>query len=86
MLKVSQLIRARNWSLLLKNEDSGELTFEIVVGLNKGLFKGVYLSPGEGIAPHVAETGRTMFIPDVNDAPLFNRKVDLHTGFTTRIF
>lgn len=84
MLKVSQLIRARNWSLLLKNEDSGELTFEIVVGLNKELFKEVYLSPGEGIAPHVAETGRAMFIPDVNDAPLFNRKVDLHTGFTTR--
>ena len=84
MLKVSQLIRARNWSLLLKNEDSGELTFEIVVGLNKELFKGISLLPGEGIAPHVAETGRAMFIPDVNDAPLFNRKVDFHTGFTTR--
>ena len=84
MQKVSQLIRARNWSLLLKNENSGELTFEIVVGLNKELFKGLYLSPGEGIAPHVAETGRAMFIPDVNDAPLFNKKVDLHTGFTTR--
>jgi diguanylate cyclase (GGDEF)-like protein len=84
MLKVSQLIRAQNWSLLLKNEESGELTFEIVVGLKQELFNGLYLSPGEGIAPHVAETGKAVFIPDVNDSPLFNRKVDLHTGFITR--
>jgi len=84
MLKVSQLIRAQNWSLLLKNEKSGELTFEIVVGINQELFNGLNLLPGEGIAPHVAETGKAVFIPDVNDSPLFNKKVDLHTGFTTR--
>ncbi len=84
MIKVSLLIRAQNWSLLLKNEASGELTFEIVVGLNPELFNGLHLLPGEGIAPHVAETGKAVFIPDVNDSPLFNKKVDFHTGFTTR--
>jgi len=84
MIKVSLLIRAQNWSLLLKNEASGKLAFEIVVGLNQELFNGLHLLPGEGIAPHVAETGKAVFIPDVNDSPLFNRKVDLHTGFTTR--
>ena len=84
MLKVSQLIRAQHWSLLLKNEESGELTFEIVVGIDKALFKGLCLLPGEGVAAHVAKTGRAVFIPDVNDSPLFNRKIDLHTGFITR--
>ncbi len=84
MLKVSQLIRAQNWSLLLKNEESGELTFEIVVGINKELVNGLHLLPGEGIVSHVVETGRAVFIPDVNDSPLFNKNVDLHTGFTTR--
>jgi diguanylate cyclase (GGDEF)-like protein len=84
MIKVSLLIRAQNWSLLLKNEVSDELAFEIVVGLNQELFNGLHLLPGEGIAPHVAETGKAVFIPDVNDSPLFNKKVDLHTGFTTR--
>jgi diguanylate cyclase (GGDEF)-like protein len=84
MLKVSQLIRAQHWSLLLKNEQSGELTFEIVVGIDKVLFNGLSLLPDEGVAAYVAGTGRAVFIPDVNDSPLFNRKVDLHTGFITR--
>lgn len=84
MLKVSQLIRAQHWSLLLKDEESGKLTFEIVVGISKELFNGLHLLPGKGIASHVAETGKAMFIPDVNDSPHFNRKVDLHTGFITR--
>jgi diguanylate cyclase (GGDEF)-like protein len=84
MLKVSQLIRAQHWSLLLKNEESGALGFEIVVGIRKQLFNGLQLSPGEGIASHVAETGQALFIPDVNDSHLFNKKVDLHTGFVTR--
>ena len=84
MLKVSQLIRAQHWSLLLKNEESNALTFEIVVGISKQLFNGLHLLPGEGIAAHVAETGKAVFIPDVDDAPLFNKKVDLHTGFITR--
>ena len=84
MLKVSQLIRAQHWSLLLKNEESGELTFEIVVGIDKALFSGLSLLPDEGVAAHVAETGRAVFIPDVNDSPLFNRRVDHHTGFITR--
>jgi diguanylate cyclase (GGDEF)-like protein len=84
MRKVSQLIRAQHWSLLLKNEESGTLTFEIVVGISKQLFNGLHLLSGEGVASHVAETGRPVFIPDVNDSPLFNKKVDLHTGFITR--
>jgi diguanylate cyclase (GGDEF)-like protein len=84
MLKVSQLIRAQHWSLLLINEESGALTFEIVVGMNKQLFSELYLLPGEGIAAHVAETGKAVFIQDVNDSPLFSKKVDLHTGFVTR--
>ena len=84
MLKVSQLIRAQHWSLLLKNEESGELTFEIVVGIDKALFNGLYLLPDEGVASHVVETGIAVFIPDVNASPLFNKRVDLHTGFITR--
>ena len=84
MLKVSQLIRAQNWSLLLKDEESGELTFEIVEGINRELFNGLHLQPDEGIASHVAETGRAVFIPNVDDSPLFNKNVDLHTGFTTK--
>jgi diguanylate cyclase (GGDEF)-like protein len=84
MTKVSQLIDAQNWSLLLKDENSGELTFEIVVGLRKEVIKGVRLAPGEGIAGHVTETSKSMSISNVQSEPRFSKKVDELTGFTTK--
>lgn len=84
MLKVSQLIDAQNWSLLLKDEATGELTFEIAVGINQDLVKGIRLASGEGIANRVAETGQPLFIPSVKDNPQFSRKIDKLTGFTTQ--
>ncbi len=82
--KGSELIKADHWSLLLKDEDSEDLSFVIVTGTDMDLFKPVKLGPGEGIAPHVASTGIPMFIPDVSDEPLFNKAIDKQTGFTTR--
>jgi diguanylate cyclase (GGDEF)-like protein len=84
MTKVSQLIDAQNWSLLLKDETSGELTFEIVVGIKKEVIKGVRLAPGEGIGGHVVETGKSMCISNVQNEPRFSRKVDELTGFSTK--
>jgi diguanylate cyclase (GGDEF)-like protein len=84
MTKVSQLIEAQNWSLLLKDETSGELTFEIAVGIKREVIKGIRLAPGEGIAGHVAETGKPMFVSNVQDEPRFSRKIDSLTRFTTK--
>lgn len=82
--KGSQLIKADHWSLLLKDDNTGKLSFVIVTGVDMKLFEHIRLGPGEGIAPCVAETGIPMFIPDVSKEPLFNREVDKKTGFTTR--
>lgn len=79
-----RIIKAQHWSLLVKDEKTGNLTFEIVVGADKTLFDPIILGPLEGIAPYVAETGKPMFVPDVTKEPLFNCKVDLKTGFVTR--
>lgn len=84
MTKVSRLIEAQNWSLLLKNEKTGELTFGIVVGIKKGLIKGVRLEPGEGISGHVAETGVPLFLSNVENDPRFSQKADKLTGFITK--
>ncbi|MDY6790983.1 MAG: sensor domain-containing diguanylate cyclase [Thermodesulfobacteriota bacterium] len=84
MVKVSRLIDAQNWSLLLKNETTGELTFDIVVGLNRDLIKGVRLEPGEGVSGQVVRTGIPLFLPNVKDDPRFSNKVDKMTGFKTR--
>jgi diguanylate cyclase (GGDEF)-like protein len=83
MVKVSRLIEAQNWSLLLKNETTEELTFDIVVGINRDFIKGVRLEPGEGISGHVVRTGIPMFLSDVKDDPRFSGKVDELTGFKT---
>jgi diguanylate cyclase (GGDEF)-like protein len=84
MEKVSELIHAQNWSLLLKDEASGELTFEIVVGIDQRRVSGVRIAPGEGIAGRVARTGEMEIVSDVHRTAAFNRKVDQMTGFETR--
>lgn len=84
VLKVSQLIAADNWSLLLKDEETGKLAFDIVVGVDKKLTENIRLSPGEGIAGHVLETGEMKILHDVEQDRNFYRKVDEITGFQTR--
>lgn len=84
MEKISDLIAAQNWSLLLRDDASGELTFDIVVGVNRDLLKGLRIGPGQGIAGRASTTGETIFIEDVSQTPEFFHGVDQHTGFHTQ--
>ncbi len=84
MLKVSRLIHAQNWSLLLRDKDTGELTFEVVEGENSALLSGTTIERGVGIAGHVAETGEFLFLPDVRNDPRFHPQIDVMTGFLTK--
>jgi len=83
MSKVSELIEAQNWSLFLIDERTQELTFEVVVGLDKELIKTMRIPVSQGIAGTVAQTGEPLFIADAQNDPRLNRKVDQVTGFTT---
>ena len=83
MAELSRLIPARNWSLLLRNAETGGLSFEIFVGPGKEQVQGLRMARGEGIAGHVAETGEALFIPDARRDPRFARRVDDQTGFVT---
>lgn len=84
VLKMSELIPAGPWSLLLKDPETGELTFKIIVGVDQECVSGLRICKGEGIAGHVAESGESLFIEDVHKDPRFFQKVDHVTGFTTR--
>jgi diguanylate cyclase (GGDEF)-like protein len=84
MSKVSDLIKAANWSLLLKDESKNELFFAVVVGLDKELIKEVKIPLGVGIAGRVAESGQPLFIADAQRDDRIHRKVDQITGFTTK--
>lgn len=83
LLKGNELIDANNWSLLLYDDSTGELKFEIAVGIDSEVVKTIRLKPGEGVASYVAETGESLFLPDVSKSPLFSDKVDSCTGFVT---
>jgi diguanylate cyclase (GGDEF)-like protein len=84
MDKISELLRPRNWSLLLLDVEKGELRFEIVVGEGSESLKALRLKLGEGVAGWVAREKTPVLIPDVTGDARFSRKGDAASMFTTR--
>jgi diguanylate cyclase (GGDEF)-like protein len=83
--RLSELIKAKNWTLYLLDQQAGELHFEVVVGLDTRRLRDVRIKLGEGIAGQAALTGEPIIVPEgVLDDPRFSRRVDELTGFTTR--
>lgn len=84
MQKVSELLRPRNWSLLLLDEASGKLRFELAVGAGAEKLKDIRLEPGEGIAGAVFADARPRKVDDVRTDPLFAGRFDALSAFHTR--
>jgi diguanylate cyclase (GGDEF)-like protein len=84
MHQVSILLRPKNWSLLLVDEETNELYFEIVVGERAEKIKNIRLKMGEGVAGWVAEHGEPLLIPDVEKDNRFTPKVDEVSNFQTK--
>lgn len=84
MTSVCQMIRASTWSLLLLDEKSGELVFEVVVSPIADRLKGRRIPAGQGVAGWVARHGEVLMIPDVRLDPRFSAEFDRETTFSTR--
>ncbi len=82
--RISLLVPARNWSLLLVDQPSNSLRFEVAVGLAPELLKDVRIPLGEGIAGSAALSGKPILVEDVSSDPRFSDKVDKRTGFKTK--
>lgn len=82
--KVSELLPAKNWSLLLLDEKRGELRFEVCVNLELDLVKDIRLKIGEGIAGQAVLRRRPMIVGDVSENPMFCGAVDQLSGMTTK--
>ena len=82
--RISLLIPASNWSLLLRDQKTDELYFAVTVGLDLESLKGIRLKVGEGIAGVVAQSGKPMFIANAKHDSRFSPKVDEVTGFATQ--
>ena len=84
MKQVDRLIRPKAWSLLLVDETSKELKFEIAVSPVAAQLKGITLKQGEGIAGWVALHGEPLLIPDVQQDHRFAQQFDEQLSFKTR--
>jgi diguanylate cyclase (GGDEF)-like protein len=82
--RLSELIKAKNWSLFLLDPETQELYFEVVVGLDKKPLSDIRIKLGEGIAGTVALSGEPIMVPDVQRDLRFSNRVDDLTGFITR--
>jgi diguanylate cyclase (GGDEF)-like protein len=84
MDKISELLKPKDWSLLLVDEEKKDLYFEIVVGRGSEKIKQARLKRGEGIAGWVAREGEPLFVPDVSKDKRFSSRIDKLTNYKTR--
>ncbi len=79
-----QLLNAEATSVLLIDEEKGELSFVAAPGEIEKNLEEIHLRKGEGIAGWVAENGKILLIPDVSREPRFAERVDHISGFKTK--
>jgi len=84
MEKIRRLLHPGNWSLLLADEETGDLKFEIAVGRGSKKLLGMTIGPGEGVAGWVAREKRPLLVNDVSSDPRFSKRADSITRYRTR--
>jgi diguanylate cyclase (GGDEF)-like protein/PAS domain S-box-containing protein len=84
MERVKEMMKVEAGSLLLLDETTQELVFEVALGPAAAQLKGMRLPPQQGLAGWVFQHAESALIPDVASDPRFSRKVDESTGFTTK--
>jgi len=84
MEKTRELIRAEAWSILLVDEETQELVFQVAKGRKGKQVEKLRLKMGQGIAGWVAQHGKPAIVPDTSKDERFYRGVDQMTRFHTR--
>ncbi|OGV98941.1 MAG: phosphohydrolase [Nitrospinae bacterium RIFCSPLOWO2_12_39_15] len=84
MEAATRLMNAEVGSLLLIDQKTRELFFEVALGERGEQVKEIRLAMGEGIAGWVAEIGQPLIVNDVQKDPRFSRKADDKSAFKTR--
>lgn len=84
MDEIEALFPVEAGSLLLLDEEKGELRFERALGSATVRVAPFRLRLGQGIAGWVVEQGEPLLVPDVQKDPRFYRFMDQLSGFRTR--
>ncbi len=85
MSQIQELIPSEAWSILLVDEETGDLTFEMALG-EKGAadLTTTRIKMGEGVAGWVAQTDEPTIVNDVKNDTRFQHRFDELTRFQTR--
>jgi GAF domain-containing protein len=84
MSSAKELFNAEACSILLVEEETGDLVFEVTVGAKSADVSKHRVPVGQGIAGRVAQTGAPIFVNSVKDHPEFYGGIDQAVGFQTR--
>jgi cGMP-dependent 3',5'-cyclic phosphodiesterase len=88
MAEARELAKAERCSLFLIDKDTGELVSKVFDGnavtQQSKQSKEIRISGSQGIAGHVAQTGKLLNIHNAYQHPLFYKGIDEQTGFKTR--
>ncbi len=84
MEKISDLLQPDTWSLLMLDEVTQELYFEIAIGSGAEKLRDVRLKLGEGVAGWVAKHGEPVLVENTREDSRFTPKVDELTHTETR--
>jgi GAF domain-containing protein len=79
-----EMFQAEACSVILVDEDTGDLTFEAAVGDKSQEVAQQRIPAGKGIAGRVVQTGEPVVVASASQAPDFFSGVDQAVGFQTR--
>ena len=80
----AKTLHAEASSILMVDEASGDLVFEVATGEKSSQVKEIRVPKGQGIAGAVAESIKGLLIPDASKDERFFKKADEKTSFVTR--
>lgn len=80
----ARVVRAESSSLLLKDEKTGDLVFDVALGMAGEKVKSVRLKSGEGLAGWVAANGIPLIVNQVEKDSRWTARVDDRSDFVTR--
>jgi HD-GYP domain-containing protein (c-di-GMP phosphodiesterase class II) len=80
----AKTLQAEASSILLVDEETGDLIFEVATGEKSEQMKEIRVPKGAGIAGAVADTCKPLLIPDASKDDRFFRKADEKSSFVTR--
>ena len=84
MEKIRELVPSEAWSLLMVDEETGELAFEAALGAKGQDLSAYRLKMGEGVAGWVAKKGKPAIVNDTARDRRCTARYDAWTQFATR--